>query len=36
VRYWEGAVAVTGQSQGTAITGQGYLEMTRPEAVISP
>lgn len=35
VRYWEGAVSVTGQSKGTAITGQGYLEMTRYETAIS-
>jgi predicted secreted hydrolase len=28
VRYWEGAVQVTGMHDGTAITGLGYLEMT--------
>lgn len=26
--YWEGAIDVTGQKQGHAIKGQGYLEMT--------
>ncbi len=30
VRYWEGAVAVTGQRVGQAIQGRGYLEMTQP------
>ena len=29
VRYWEGAVAVTGRADQQRITGQGYLEMTR-------
>ena len=29
VRYWEGAVAVTGRAGQQPITGQGYLEMTR-------
>jgi len=29
VRYWEGAVAVTGRAGQQRITGQGYLEMTR-------
>ncbi|MEO8274575.1 MAG: lipocalin-like domain-containing protein [Thermoanaerobaculia bacterium] len=28
VRYWEGAVAVTGSSRGTAIGGHGFVEMT--------
>lgn len=28
VRYWEGAVTVEGTSQGTPVTGRGYLEMT--------
>lgn len=28
VRYWEGAVAVTGQRANQPITGKGYLEMT--------
>lgn len=32
VRYWEGAVAVSGQANGKAIGGQGYLEMTRYES----
>lgn len=27
VRYWEGAVAVTGQAAGKAISGSGYLEL---------
>ncbi len=31
VRYWEGAVAVSGQAGDQAIGGQGYLEMTRYE-----
>ena len=26
--YWEGAVGITGQHQGQAITGQGYVELT--------
>lgn len=26
-RYWEGAVTVTGQKNGKAITGQGYVEL---------
>ena len=29
VRYWEGAVAVSGQARDRPVTGQGYLEMTR-------
>ena len=29
VRYWEGAVAVSGQAGDRPVTGQGYLEMTR-------
>ena len=29
VRYWEGAVAVSGQAGAQTIGGQGYLEMTR-------
>ncbi len=28
VRYWEGAVAVTGTQRGTEITGDGYIELT--------
>ncbi|MEZ5584478.1 MAG: lipocalin family protein [Candidatus Competibacteraceae bacterium] len=31
VRYWEGAVAVSGTAAGQPITGRGYLEMTRYE-----
>ncbi|MCB1919100.1 MAG: carotenoid 1,2-hydratase [Candidatus Competibacteraceae bacterium] len=31
VRYWEGAVAVTGRAGERPIQGQGYLEMTRYE-----
>lgn len=31
VRYWEGAVTVTGRAGGRPIQGQGYLEMTRYE-----
>ena len=27
-RYWEGAVRLKGSSQGTAVTGDGYVEMT--------
>ena len=34
VRYWEGAVAVNGQASGKAISGQGYLEMTRYESLV--
>lgn len=34
VRYWEGAVAVEGTTEGTPISGKGYLEMTRYE--VSP
>lgn len=30
VRYWEGAVVVTGRVGDQNISGQGYLEMTRP------
>jgi predicted secreted hydrolase len=26
--YWEGAVQITGASQGTAVVGQGFVEMT--------
>jgi predicted secreted hydrolase len=26
--YWEGAVAIQGQSNGQAVTGQGYVELT--------
>ena len=29
VRYWEGAVAVNGRAGDRAVSGQGYLEMTR-------
>lgn len=28
VTYWEGSVAVKGKSNGKAVTGQGYVEMT--------
>ena len=28
VRYWEGAVDVTGTSAGEAVTGHGYVELT--------
>jgi predicted secreted hydrolase len=28
VTYWEGAIDVTGSSQGRPVTGRGYLEMT--------
>ena len=28
VRYWEGAVSVTGSQRGTEITGDGYVELT--------
>jgi predicted secreted hydrolase len=31
VRYWEGAVAVSGRAGEDKIHGQGYLEMTRYE-----
>jgi len=31
VRYWEGAVTVTGCAGGEQVSGQGYLEMTRYE-----
>ncbi|MBL8247020.1 MAG: lipocalin family protein, partial [Candidatus Competibacter sp.] len=31
VRYWEGAVAVTGHTGDKPTHGQGYLEMTRYE-----
>jgi predicted secreted hydrolase len=27
VRYWEGAVAITGRSAGEEIIGRGYLEL---------
>ena len=36
VRYWEGAVSVSGQAGAEAISGRGYLEMTRYETPISP
>jgi predicted secreted hydrolase len=26
--YWEGAVQITGSSQGAAVAGAGYVEMT--------
>jgi len=35
VRYWEGAVAVSGRAGEDKIHGQGYLEMTRYEPVAS-
>jgi len=35
VRYWEGAVAVTGRGGERPIQGQGYLEMTRYESSLS-
>ena len=35
VRYWEGAVAVTGRAGEQSINGQGYLEMTRYEPAAS-
>jgi predicted secreted hydrolase len=28
VRYWEGAVDVTGSSRGRTVTGRGYVELT--------
>ncbi len=28
VRYWEGAVAVSGASMGAAVAGHGYAELT--------
>lgn len=28
VRYWEGAVSVSGQSAGSSVTGRGYVELT--------
>lgn len=31
VRYWEGAVAVSGRASDRQVRGQGYLEMTRYE-----
>ncbi len=31
VRYWEGAVAVSGRAGDRMVSGQGYLEMTRYE-----
>ncbi|MGC1951455.1 MAG: lipocalin family protein, partial [Gammaproteobacteria bacterium] len=34
VRYWEGTVAVKGKARGAPISGRGYLEMTRYEAVL--
>ncbi|MBL8260592.1 MAG: carotenoid 1,2-hydratase [Candidatus Competibacteraceae bacterium] len=36
VRYWEGAVTVSGRSGDQPISGQGYLEMTRYETPIRP
>lgn len=36
VRYWEGAVTVEGKAGGKPVNGQGYLEMTRYEALASP
>ncbi len=35
VYYWEGAVAVGGHASDQAVTGQGYLEMTRYESTTS-
>ena len=35
VRYWEGAVAVGGHAGERAVAGQGYLEMTQYESLIS-
>ncbi len=35
VRYWEGTVAVSGLAGKRAVTGQGYLEMTRYESTTS-
>ncbi|MEZ5575231.1 MAG: lipocalin-like domain-containing protein [Candidatus Competibacteraceae bacterium] len=35
VRYWEGAVAVSGHTGDQAVAGQGYLEMTRYESTTS-
>ncbi len=35
VRYWEGAVAVSGRTGENKIHGQGYLEMTRYESAAS-
>lgn len=35
VHYWEGAVQAQGQAAGRAITGMGYLEMTRYEGSLS-
>jgi predicted secreted hydrolase len=35
VRYWEGAVAVSGRAGEDKIHGQGYLEMTRYEPAAS-
>lgn len=28
VAYWEGAVGITGQAEGQAVTGEGYVELT--------
>jgi predicted secreted hydrolase len=28
VAYWEGAVSISGQANGAAVTGQGYVELT--------
>lgn len=36
VRYWEGAVTVSGQAGGQPVQGQGYLEMTRYELPAAP
>lgn len=36
IRYWEGAVDVTGGEAGHAVTGDGYLELTGYEAAPDP
>lgn len=36
VQYWEGAVAINGTAGDRAITGQGYLEMTRYDNPSAP
>lgn len=36
VRYWEGAVGVTGVRDGRRVTGRGYLEMTGYDAPPGP
>jgi predicted secreted hydrolase len=28
ITYWEGAVGITGTSGGTAVRGEGYVELT--------